>query len=389
MNIFIFTLAAILSTPKQLAVVYVGVAIAQSGTGTESTKSKAIKYVVIGISFVVTVVAAWYLYDKMEKARPIVQARLKAKRYTMLSQLRKQNGVATKGDAVIVVDDGEADTSMISHKEEKPDDGQWGLHGDGGHQMSPLSSPYAQYPPPDTRQPNAERRGSRASWKRWSLVGSQGAKRQSSQSNSNKAWHLRGGSTNGAADAEDNEAQQGMLNLAAPLASRPYKGSGGLESTESLVQSQSNDGPTSPQYEQYHHPSPLLPGSGGAAGSSPMARPTTTLEPLDMDVLLAATKKPSSRSPAPLDDYESRSTIPPSAHNTARYRQATDGGYSLYSLGEGSTGTTTQQQQPVMYNEQPQARYQQRPPSRLLSERRYPHHLPPQQSSGPPPSYAS
>ncbi|KAK0553390.1 hypothetical protein OC846_001336 [Tilletia horrida] len=90
MSIWIFTLAAILSLPKQLAIVYLGVALEQSGGGkTESTSSKIVKYVVLLISLIITVWAAHYLYGKMEKARPLVQGRLRAKRFTLLSEARK------------------------------------------------------------------------------------------------------------------------------------------------------------------------------------------------------------------------------------------------------------------------------------------------------------
>lgn len=86
MSFWIFTLAAILSLPKQLAVVYIGRAIAESGTGEETTQSKIIKWVVLIISAIITILAAVYLYRKMERARPIVQSRLRAKRYTLLTQ---------------------------------------------------------------------------------------------------------------------------------------------------------------------------------------------------------------------------------------------------------------------------------------------------------------
>ncbi len=76
MNIFIFTFAAVLALPKQLLIVYLGVAIKNSGNGTEDTKSKIIKYVVLVISFVITVWTAYWLYQKMEKVRPTVSARL-------------------------------------------------------------------------------------------------------------------------------------------------------------------------------------------------------------------------------------------------------------------------------------------------------------------------
>lgn len=88
MNIFVFTLAAILALPKQLLIVYLGVAIKNSGDGTEDTKSKIIKYVVLAISFVITVWTAYWLYQKMEKVRPAVSARLRQKRYELLLQAR-------------------------------------------------------------------------------------------------------------------------------------------------------------------------------------------------------------------------------------------------------------------------------------------------------------
>lgn len=82
-----------------------GVAIEQSGSGGESTTSKIIKYVVLVISFIITVWAAWYLYGKMEQARPIVQKRLRARRYTMLSEARKiekasENTISYEGEQI-------------------------------------------------------------------------------------------------------------------------------------------------------------------------------------------------------------------------------------------------------------------------------------------------
>lgn len=86
MNIFVFTIAAILSLPKQLVVVYLGVAIEQAGNGHESTRSKVIKYVVLVASFAVTIGVAIWLYGKMHKARPIVQARLRERRFQLLTE---------------------------------------------------------------------------------------------------------------------------------------------------------------------------------------------------------------------------------------------------------------------------------------------------------------
>lgn len=98
MNIFIFTLAAILALPKQLLIVYLGVAIKNSGNGTEDTKSKVIKYVVLAISFVITVWTAWWLYQRMERVRPTVARRLKQKRYELLLQARTPGTEGFRGN---------------------------------------------------------------------------------------------------------------------------------------------------------------------------------------------------------------------------------------------------------------------------------------------------
>ena len=60
MNIWIFVLAAILSMPKQLSVVYLGYVIEQSGdSGNEPMSSRIVKYVVLFISVAITLGAAW------------------------------------------------------------------------------------------------------------------------------------------------------------------------------------------------------------------------------------------------------------------------------------------------------------------------------------------
>ncbi|KAN0066217.1 hypothetical protein ACQY0O_000311 [Thecaphora frezii] len=88
MNIWIFTLAAILALPKQLIIVYLGVAIEQAGNGGESTASKIIKYVVLAITVVITIWTAHWLYQRMEKVRPNVQRKLRQRRYDLLTDAR-------------------------------------------------------------------------------------------------------------------------------------------------------------------------------------------------------------------------------------------------------------------------------------------------------------
>lgn len=103
MGFFIFTLATLLSMPKQLLVVYLGVVIEQSGSGTESTRSKVIKYAVLVLSGAVTIGVAIFLYGKMQQARPMVQAQLQEKRFVMLTEAG--SAATTSGDDMMLGDE--------------------------------------------------------------------------------------------------------------------------------------------------------------------------------------------------------------------------------------------------------------------------------------------
>ncbi|KAJ9476902.1 Golgi apparatus membrane protein TVP38 [Pseudozyma hubeiensis] len=135
MNIFVFTFAAVLALPKQLLIVYLGVAIKNSGTGTEDTKSKVIKYVVLVISFIITVWTAYWLYQKMEKVRPGVSKRLRQKRYELLLQARTPGTEGYSGGREehtyppMMGGRGAVDASYGYRREERADD-SWG--GGGG-----------------------------------------------------------------------------------------------------------------------------------------------------------------------------------------------------------------------------------------------------------------
>jgi len=81
MNIFIFSLAAILSLPKQLVIVYLGVILEQSDTGQSTTKSRVISDVVLAITFLITVFAAWWIYREMAKVMPeVIRDRRRARK---------------------------------------------------------------------------------------------------------------------------------------------------------------------------------------------------------------------------------------------------------------------------------------------------------------------
>ncbi|KAF7305550.1 hypothetical protein HMN09_00807900 [Mycena chlorophos] len=84
MNIFVFCIAAFLSLPKQFITVYLGVILEESSTGTESTKSKIISDSVLGFTFLVTLVAMWWIFRQMDTAKPtVIYARRKARQGKM------------------------------------------------------------------------------------------------------------------------------------------------------------------------------------------------------------------------------------------------------------------------------------------------------------------
>lgn len=72
MGFWVFSITAFLTLPKQLMAVYLGTVFGKPDTGEGITTSKIVEWVVLGISFVITIIAAWYIYAKMAKWRPIV-----------------------------------------------------------------------------------------------------------------------------------------------------------------------------------------------------------------------------------------------------------------------------------------------------------------------------
>ncbi|EKM77274.1 hypothetical protein AGABI1DRAFT_130686 [Agaricus bisporus var. burnettii JB137-S8] len=72
MGIIVFSIAAILSLPKQFITVYLGVLLEQSADGTETSTSRVISGVVLGITTLITFVAMWYIYHLMNKVKPEV-----------------------------------------------------------------------------------------------------------------------------------------------------------------------------------------------------------------------------------------------------------------------------------------------------------------------------
>jgi uncharacterized membrane protein YdjX (TVP38/TMEM64 family) len=85
MNIFVFSIAAVLSMPKQFITVYLGVILEQSNAGVQDTKSRLISDVVIAITFIITIVAMWYILHKMNMIKPqVIYERRKARQAKLL-----------------------------------------------------------------------------------------------------------------------------------------------------------------------------------------------------------------------------------------------------------------------------------------------------------------
>ncbi|KAI0706607.1 snare associated Golgi protein-domain-containing protein [Earliella scabrosa] len=84
MGVWTFSIAAILSLPKQFITVYLGVALEQSEDGSSSTTDTIIKWVVIGLTTIITIWAMWYIYHEMNKVKvSVIYERRKARQAKM------------------------------------------------------------------------------------------------------------------------------------------------------------------------------------------------------------------------------------------------------------------------------------------------------------------
>lgn len=78
--------------PKQLITVYLGVIIEQSSDGTETQKSKNISRIILVITFLITIVAAWWILRKMDRAKPEVMRQRRKARAMKEWELGKSGG---------------------------------------------------------------------------------------------------------------------------------------------------------------------------------------------------------------------------------------------------------------------------------------------------------
>ncbi|PFH48524.1 hypothetical protein AMATHDRAFT_87049 [Amanita thiersii Skay4041] len=101
MGIIVFSLAAILSLPKQFITVYLGVILEQSESGTTDTKSRIISDVVLAITFLITIAAMWYIVRQMNKVKPEV---IYKRRRARLAKIKAQNGFVPDSASLSSVD---------------------------------------------------------------------------------------------------------------------------------------------------------------------------------------------------------------------------------------------------------------------------------------------
>ncbi|OBZ72346.1 Golgi apparatus membrane protein TVP38 [Grifola frondosa] len=80
MGVMTFSIAAILSLPKQFITVYLGVALEQSENGSSSKSDNIIKDVVLIATTIITFGAMWYIYHKMNQVKvQVIYDRRKAR----------------------------------------------------------------------------------------------------------------------------------------------------------------------------------------------------------------------------------------------------------------------------------------------------------------------
>lgn len=97
MNIWVFTLAAFLTLPKQFITVYLGVLLEQSADGKRSTRDTIISDSVLAITILITVLAAWWIWREMGRVRLEVLQERRAERKAKLAEAMELGKFDTRG----------------------------------------------------------------------------------------------------------------------------------------------------------------------------------------------------------------------------------------------------------------------------------------------------
>lgn len=158
MGILVFSLAAILSSPKQFITVYLGVILAESNAGGQDKKSKIISDVVVVLTFIITIIAMWYILHKMNAAKPqIIYNKRKARQAKL--QRAEHSPYSNEGfsSTIDVFQPNTSDSDIpltISHQDSHYQ--KWDRHGKAvGYAADPsiIHTPKPQVANPTSRYP--------------------------------------------------------------------------------------------------------------------------------------------------------------------------------------------------------------------------------------------
>ncbi|VDB95861.1 unnamed protein product [Peniophora sp. CBMAI 1063] len=132
MGIFVFSLAALLSLPKQFVTVYLGVLIDTSDS--ETTAQRLASYAVVGVTVAITALAMWYIYREMNRVKPAyIYDRRKARgeKLAMDPGATPYSG-GLGGASPYVAEPGMSAVNVSLHA---PDNGAYSPRGDAGTQQ--------------------------------------------------------------------------------------------------------------------------------------------------------------------------------------------------------------------------------------------------------------
>lgn len=149
MGFFTFTLAALLSMPKQFITVYLGVILEQSSeTPAEQAKNKTsriISDVVLVITFLITFAACWYIWREMEKVKPAVLKERRLAKKKLMATSSETQALSRDSNADLASNDDHTDNGFV-----KPNEGVWGrgggygYNGIGNQSEDTISAPFPQ-----------------------------------------------------------------------------------------------------------------------------------------------------------------------------------------------------------------------------------------------------
>ncbi|KAH9964715.1 hypothetical protein BGW80DRAFT_1179303 [Lactifluus volemus] len=156
MNVLIFSIAAFLSLPKQFATVYIGVII-EGSTKQGTASSRAASYSLVALTTIVTIAAAWYIYRKLNQAKPAVIYRRRKDRQAKMELARSfyRNNDSTV--SAFNQNPSDSDIPLHSYDRERDADSEESMHqrwDENGHAIGHVPDPRLHAPrarPPSFR----------------------------------------------------------------------------------------------------------------------------------------------------------------------------------------------------------------------------------------------